>query len=77
MAGGALFEENSSMIEKTMTLQERERELQDLLATPDGRDQLQMLASRYATLSGRSHSPGKSAITFILVYERELGLISN
>jgi hypothetical protein len=59
------------------TLQQRERELQFLLATPTGREELQKLATRYATKSGRLHPPGKSAVTYILVYERELGLIQD
>lgn len=57
------------------TIQQRERELQALLATAAGREDLQELACRYAKASGRLHPPGKSAITYILVYERELGLI--
>lgn len=61
----------------TNTVQARERELQSLLATPAGREVLQELASRYATMSGRLRPPGKSAVTYILVYERELGLIRN
>ena len=34
-------------------LQERERELQTLLATPAGREELQELASRYYAASGK------------------------
>ncbi len=57
------------------TLQQREKELQSLLATPAGRDELQQLGARYAAASGRVR-PGKaSVITYILVYERERGLI--
>jgi len=62
------------MPQKT-TFQQREKELQTLLATPTGRKELQDLASRYATLSGKLRPPGKSAVTFILVYERERGLM--
>jgi hypothetical protein len=59
----------------TKTLQERERELQSLLADPAGRKKLQELESRYQAASGRV-KPGKtSVITYILVYERERGLI--
>ncbi len=58
------------------TLQEREQELRPLLATPAGRDELQELAARYYAASGRLRPAGTSAITYILVYERELGLIS-
>ena len=57
------------------TLQEREQELRSLLATPAGREELQELASRYHAASDRLKPAGTSAITYILVYERELGLI--
>jgi hypothetical protein len=57
------------------TLQQREKELQALLSTPAGRQQLHELASRYAAMSGRLRPAGKSAITYILVYERQQGLI--
>ena len=54
---------------------QREKELQALLATPAGRDELQELASRYSAASGKVR-PGKaSVITYILVHERERGLI--
>jgi hypothetical protein len=56
-------------------LQERERELQSLLATPAGRQQLQELAARYCAAGGRLKPAGTSAITYILVHEREQGLI--
>jgi hypothetical protein len=57
------------------TLQEREKELQALLATPAGRQEVQELASRYFAASGKLRPPGTSAITYILVHERERGLI--
>jgi len=56
-------------------LQERERELQSLLATPAGREELQELVSRYCAASGKLKPAGTSAITYILVHERERGLI--
>jgi hypothetical protein len=56
-------------------LQERERELQSLLATPAGRQELQGLASRYGAASGKLKPARASAITYILVHEREQGLI--
>ena len=59
------------------TLQKREKELQALLATEAGRKELHELASRYAARSGKLHPAGKSAITYILVYEREQRLISS
>jgi hypothetical protein len=57
------------------TLPQREKELQALLATPAGREELKQLESRYRSASGRLR-PGKtSVITYILVHERELGLL--
>ena len=58
------------------TLQQREKELQSWLATQPGRENLQKLASRYFDISGKLRPAAKSAITYILVYEREQGLIS-
>jgi len=55
------------------TLQEREKELQSLIATPSGRQQIEELASRYKTASGEVRPTGTSAITYILVHERLLG----
>ena len=59
------------------TLQQREQELRSLVATPAGREELQELASRYSAASGRLKPAGTSAITYIVVYEREQGLISS
>ncbi len=59
----------------TKSLQEREQELRLLLATPAGREELQKLASRYHAASGKLRPAGTSAITYILVHEREQGLI--
>jgi hypothetical protein len=56
-------------------LQERERELQSLLATPAGRVELKELVSRYGAATGKLKPAGTSAITYILVHERERGLI--
>ena len=58
------------------TLQEREKELRSLIATPAGREELQELASRYQAASGKLRPAGTSVITYILVHEREQGLIS-
>ena len=59
----------------TKTLQERQQELQALLTTPAGREELYALASRYHAASGRLR-PGKtSVITYIVVHERDRGLI--
>jgi hypothetical protein len=57
------------------TLPERQKELQSLIATAAGRAELQELASRYAEAGGRLRPGGTSIITYILVYEREHGLI--
>jgi len=57
------------------TLREREKELQSLLHTPAGRDALQGMVTRYAAVGGRMRPPKTSVITYILVYERERGLI--
>lgn len=58
------------------TLPQREKELQALLATAAGRAELQALAARYAAESGKVRGTRTSAITFILVQERERGLIA-
>jgi hypothetical protein len=58
------------------TLHERETELQSLLATPAGREALQSLESRYQEASGRRRPRRTSVITYILVWEREQGLIA-
>lgn len=59
------------------TLLQREKELQSLLTTPAGQNELQELASRYYEAGGRLRPRGTSVITYILVYERERGLIDN
>ena len=59
----------------TKTLREREKELRALLATPQGRAELQGLASRYQANSGRARPERTSVVTYILVHERGLGLI--
>jgi len=58
------------------TLPERQKELQGLLATAEGKAQLQSLADRYAHDTGRVKTFGSSIITFILIHEREKGLIA-
>jgi hypothetical protein len=57
------------------TLREREKELRSLLSTPEGRKELQELESRYGRATGRPKPARTSAITYILVHERERGLI--
>jgi hypothetical protein len=48
-----------------------------LLATAAGRDELNHLESCYAAKGARPRVGRTSIITYLLVYERELGLISN
>ena len=57
------------------TLQQREKELQALLATPTGMAELQELETRYTAKDSNVRSPRGSLITYIIVYEREHGLI--
>jgi hypothetical protein len=59
------------------TLPEREKELQSLLTTTAGREELRALESRYQTASGQERPARTSVITYILVHERELGLIKS
>ena len=59
----------------TITLQQREKQLQSLLGTPEGREVLQELANRYSAASGKVRPARTSLITYILVQEREQGLI--
>jgi hypothetical protein len=58
-------------------LHEREKELQSLLTTPAGREKLEELAAKYHAVSGKVKPAGASAITYILVHERQHGLIGN
>ena len=60
---------------QTKTLQERSKELQSLLASEEGRAELQDLASRYGAASDRLRPERTSVVTYILVHEREQGLI--
>jgi hypothetical protein len=59
------------------TLPQREKELQALLANPAGRQELQELECRYQAAGGRVRPGRASVITYILVHERERGLISS
>jgi hypothetical protein len=60
----------------TKTLQQRELELRLLLGNPAGRKELQELESSYRAQSGKLKPAKTSLITYILVHERERGLIS-
>jgi len=57
------------------TLPQREKELQALLGNSEGRKELQELECRYHAAGGRVRPERASVITYILVYEREQGLI--
>ena len=58
------------------TLPQREKELRFLLATAEGQKELHELEFRYQAENGRTRPTKTSLITYIIVYERELGLIS-
>ncbi|MFL5244067.1 MAG: hypothetical protein ACJ8FY_18340 [Gemmataceae bacterium] len=58
------------------TLGQREKELQALIKTPAGRAEIEELSSRYGAVSGRIRPERSSAITYILVHERQIGLIA-
>ena len=62
-------------MQATKTLQQREKELQTMLANAAGKQQLQELASQYHAISGNPQATRTSVITYILVHERERGLI--
>jgi hypothetical protein len=59
------------------TIQQREKELQALLATSAGQTELHELESRYQASSDRCRPANTSVITYILVHERGRGLIGN
>jgi hypothetical protein len=67
----------STMMPSKTTLHEREKALQSMLATPEGREKLLRLASRYFAGSGKLIPPLGSLVPYILVHERERGLISS
>lgn len=57
------------------TLRQRELELRSLLADAAGQQQLQELVSQYHAVSGNPRPARTSLITYILVHERQRGLI--
>ena len=59
------------------TLPQRQKELQRLLATPVGREELQEMENRYYEESGKMRPENTSVITYILVHERVHGLLGN
>jgi hypothetical protein len=58
------------------TLQQREKELRTLISTAGGRVELEELELRYAATGYGRRATRTSVVTFILVYEREHGLIA-
>jgi hypothetical protein len=63
-------------MQQTKTREAREKELQVLMSTPEGRVELERLASHYQGDGGRGRPSRTSVITWILVHEREKGLIA-
>ncbi len=59
------------------TIHERQQELRSLLGTAAGREELEALASRYHAASDRPRPSAGSVITYILIHEREEGLIGD
>jgi hypothetical protein len=57
------------------SLHQREKELQSQMATTAGREELLALAARYSAEGGQVRPERSSVITYILVYERQRGLI--
>ncbi len=57
------------------TVSEREKDLQSLLTTPAGQEELRQLVSRYQADSGVGRPARTSIVTYILVHERVQGLI--
>jgi hypothetical protein len=70
------FTPRTMMASKT-TVHEGEKALQSMLATPEGREKLLRLASRTFAASGKLIPPLGSLVPYILVHEREQGLISS
>jgi hypothetical protein len=59
------------------TLSQRQKELQCLLVTPAGREELQEMEFRYHAVSGKLRPEKTSVITYILVHERVQGLVGS
>ena len=58
------------------TIAERTKELQALLATEEGRAELQELVFRYGAATDHFKAERTSIVTYILVHERQEGLIA-
>ena len=59
------------------TLQQREKELQALLATEAGREEFRGLVACYQEAGGRVLPEGASVVTYILVHERQHSLLAS
>jgi hypothetical protein len=70
----AALSERMTMYAKK-TLLQRQSELQALMATAQGRDELETLANRYQAAGGKTRPAYTSIITYIIVHERGQGLI--
>jgi hypothetical protein len=57
------------------TRRQREAELQSLIVTPQGRQELEALAARYQAAGGKARPPYTSVVTYIIVHARSQGLI--
>src|SRR5436309_2009256 len=57
------------------TLLVREKELRALLVTREGKAELETMAARYAEANGKVRPVKTSLVTYIIVHERERGLI--
>jgi hypothetical protein len=62
-------------MQQKKTLKVRETELRALLTTAEGRAELEGLAARYGEANGRVRPVKTSLVTYIIVHERETGLI--
>jgi len=59
----------------TKTLREREKELQALLGHRAGQELLSTLEARYQARGGKTRPQDTSVVNYILMYEREQGLL--
>jgi hypothetical protein len=74
--GASPFQDRGGPMTPTKTLPQREKELQRLLASPEGRQKLEAMAACYCAADGAVRPEGTSVITYILVHERQRGLIA-
>jgi hypothetical protein len=77
MTIGAHLNRKDQAMAPHKTLPVREKELQLLLSTASGQDELRKLEARYYSVSGKLRPASTSVITYILIHERVQGLIRN